>query len=200
MSAAVAIKRTRIDNFTYADYVTWEDEPRFELIDGEAFEMSAPTITHQAISTAFIIQFGTFLRGKTCRVLHAPCDVRLNHDRFDNTVVQPDILVVCDRSKLDGDKAVLGAPDLVIEILSENTRRHDLVMKFNAYLKAGVREYWVVDPEIQGVSVHLLENGKYYTQQYEPPDTINVHVLDGLTINLAEIFENTIQEQENENA
>jgi Uma2 family endonuclease len=101
--------------------------------------------------------------------------------------VQPDISVVCDRSKLD-DHGCVGAPDLVIEILSSSTSRYDRVLKFNAYLRAGVREYWIVDPEDKSVSAHILDNGRYLTSVYGDTGHLSVHVLPGCEINLNDIF------------
>lgn len=194
MSTALKIDTTPY--FTYADYATWPDYPRFELIKGEAFEMSAPSREHQEISVALTVQFGTFLRGKKCRLFHAPFDVRINYNTTDNTVVQPDLLVVCDLSKIENGKHCLGAPDFVIEILSESTRSYDKVKKLNVYLDAGVREYWIVNPEDRNVEVFILENGKYFISCYEDKDTIPVHVLEGCKINLAEVFETPVVENE----
>jgi Uma2 family endonuclease len=96
--------------------------------------------------------------------------------------------VVCDRSKLDG-KRCNGAPDMIIEILSPNSAKRDLIIKFNKYQQAGVREYWVVNPDNKIVSVHILENGKYVTSAYSDTDTVSVHVLDGCEIDLREVLE-----------
>ncbi|MDR0310408.1 MAG: Uma2 family endonuclease, partial [Acidobacteriota bacterium] len=120
----------------------------------------------------------------------APFDVRLNADTYDDTVVQPDLLVVCDRSKPDG-KCCVGVPDMIIEILSPSSGRHDKLVKFHLYQKAGVREYWIVDPETKTVQVCILENGKYVTTMYgdTDTDTVPVHVLDGCVIGLKDVFE-----------
>ena len=196
MNAAPAIKieqRTRT-NYTYADYATWPDEPKFELINGEAIEMSAPSEAHQAVSVALTIDLGTFLRGKKCRLYHAPFDVRINYDTTDNTVVQPDLVVICDHEKIANGKHCLGAPDLAIEILSESTRRIDKIRKLNIYRQAGVREYWIVDPEIKSVETYVLEDGKYFITGYENEDTIPVYVLEGCKINLPDIFEGIVSE------
>jgi Uma2 family endonuclease len=120
-------------------------------------------------------------------VYNAPFDVRLNADSFDDIVVQPDILVVCDESKLDAGN-VKGAPDMIIEILSSSNRRHDTVTKLRLYRQAGVREYWIVDPVIKTVQAYILENGKYIVSGYSDGDIIPVHVLDGCEINAADIF------------
>ncbi|MCL2199144.1 MAG: Uma2 family endonuclease [Defluviitaleaceae bacterium] len=175
--------------YTYADYEKWPEYPRFELIKGEAFEMSAPTLAHQEITVALTLQIGNYLRGKKCKLVAAPFDVRINYDTADNTVVQPDLVVVCDLSKIENGKHCLGAPDMAIEILSETSHRHDKLKKFNIYLEAGVREYWVVDPDARGVQVHILEDGRYFTKAYDSTATIPVHVLEGCNVNLAEVFE-----------
>ncbi|MDR2570235.1 MAG: Uma2 family endonuclease [Oscillospiraceae bacterium] len=175
--------------YTYSDYAGWDDENRYELIDGIAYMMSAPTITHQSILGELHLQFATFLKGKKCRVFFAPCDVCLfGKGDDDYTVLQPDLLVVCDESILD-EKRCNGAPDLVIEIISPSTSRRDRFIKLNKYLEAGVREFWIVEPEDKGVTVHILENGKYVISAYDSEKTIAVNVLDGCNIVLPEIFE-----------
>ena len=103
--------------FTYKDYARWDDDIRYELIDGVPYAMASPSRLHQKISGRIFRQLANFLRGKSCEVYAAPLDVRLNPHTFDNIVVQPDILVVCDESKYD-DKSIKGAPDFIIEILS----------------------------------------------------------------------------------
>ena len=173
--------------YTYSDYCTWDDDKRWELIDGVPYAMSAPNQSHQEISGALFSQLYNFQKGKPCKVFAAPFDVRLNYDTSDDTVVQPDILVVCDKSKLDG-KSCNGAPDLVIEILSPSTSLHDKILKFKRYKQAGVREYWIVDPETTIVSTYIMKDGEYVTDAYGNEDSIPVHVLDGCIIDLAEIF------------
>ena len=174
--------------YTFADYITWTCEERYELIGGEPYLMSpGPTRQHQSISERIGRRIGNFLEGKTCLLYYAPFDVRLNADAEDDTVVQPDISVICDRSKLD-DHGCVGAPDLVIEILSPSTDRHDRFVKFNVYLNAGVREYWIVDPVSKSVSVHILDNGRYVTSVYGDTDHLPVHVLPGCEIDLNEVF------------
>ena len=129
------------ERYTYLDYYSWDDGERWELIDGVAYAMSpAPAPKHQTISRELLVQIANFLKGKPYEVFHAPFDVRLNADSDDDTVMQPDIFVVCDKSKID-DKGCNGAPDMIIEILSPSTAKRDIVLKFNAYLQAGVREY-----------------------------------------------------------
>ena len=172
--------------YTYTDYCTWDDGERWELIDGVPYAMSpAPSRIHQEISGNLYGQFFNFLRNKPCKVYSAPFDVRINADAEDDTVVQPDLLVVCDHSKLD-EKGGKGAPDLVIEILSPSSARHDKFLKFNCYQRAGVREYWMVDPDTKTVQVCILENGKYIASVYD--DSIPVEALPGCTIDLKDVF------------
>jgi Uma2 family endonuclease len=173
--------------YTYADYVQWDDGIRHELMDGVVYDMDAPILEHQGICTAIASQLWTYLRGKTCKVFVSPVDVRLNPDTADDTVVQPDILVVCDPKKL-GKNACLGAPDLIVEILSPSTRGRDIIVKFNRYLQAGVREYWVVDPEDQFVQVHILQERFYKTQGYERESIVPVTVLEGCAIDFTQVF------------
>ena len=174
--------------YTYEDYAKWNTEARYELIDGMPYMMSpSPLRAHQAISMELSRQFAAFLYGKPCKVFAAPFDVRLNAAGGDNTVVQPDLVVICDRSKLI-DTGYGGAPDLVIEILSQSSASRDRVLKFNQYLKAGVREYWIVDPDSKTVTVNILDDGRYYTTAYAETDTLPVHVLEGCVINLADVF------------
>jgi len=175
-------------HYTYADYCAWDDETRYELIDGVPYAMSpAPTQAHQTIIGRIFNEIFNFLKGKPCQIFLAPFDVRLNAEAGDDTVVQPDLLVVCDKTKLDG-KACVGAPDMVIEVLSQSTARHDRLVKFRLYEKVGVREYWIVDHENSIVEVHILENGHYNKQAFGESDDLHVHILEGCTINLADIF------------
>jgi len=173
--------------FTYADYLTWDENIRCELIDGIPYMMIAPSRMHQGISVALTSQLYNFLRGKPCKVYEAPFDVRLNADKGDDTVVQPDILVVCDNAKLD-DKGCIGAPDLIVEILSPSSYKHDLVLKFHKYLEAGVREYWIVNPDSKTVNVYILDNGNYMAFAYLESDSVPSHVLEGCTVHLDEVF------------
>ena len=174
--------------YTYSDYLQWDDDKRHELIDGVPYLMSAPSRRHQKLLGKLFIQFDTLLKGKTCEVYFAPFDVRLNADTLDNTVVQPDLLIVCDKAKLD-DAGCKGAPDMVVEILSPSTSRHDRILKFKTYLKSGIGEYWIIDPETSTLAVHILKDGDYIIHPYAAEDTVPVHILEGCTINLSEVFE-----------
>ena len=176
--------------YTYSDYLTWDDDRRWELIDGYPYMMSAPNRRHQEILGGLYLQLANYLKGKPCKVYMAPFDVRLNADTLDNTVVQPDLLIVCDREKLN-DAGCTGAPDMVAEILSPSTSRYDQTLKFNTYLKFGVKEYWVINPDDKILAVHILKDNNYITHAYSDTDTAPVRILKDCAINLAEIFEET---------
>ena len=180
--------------FTYRDYLTWSNEERWELIDGAAYDMTpAPEREHQDISRELFLQFGNYLMDKACKVYAAPFDVRLalnNESQDDITnVVQPDITVVCDHSRLD-KKGCLGPPDMVIEILSPSTASKDLYEKFELYESAGVREYWLVFPERKTVQVYKLNAGSRYgeAENYNASGAIKVGIFEDLTINLKKVF------------
>ena len=175
--------------FTYADYESWDDDNRYELIDGVAYMMAAPTFKHQGILGEFYRQFANHLKGKKCRVFVAPCDICLNGlGDEDDTVVQPDLFVVCDDSIME-KKRFNGAPEMVIEVLSPSSSKLDLFLKLKKYQLAGVREYWIADPDAKAVNVHILENGRYVISPYEKDDIIAVYVLDGCIITLSDVFE-----------
>ena len=153
------------DHHTYADYLSWPDDVRYELIDGVAYLMApAPTLDHQDVAGEIYFQLRRALEGKPCRTFIAPVDVRLpKADEADdqiNTVVQPDVLVVCDASKLDR-RGVRGAPDFVVEVLSPGTAAHDQVRKRRVYERAGVKEYWLIHPVDRIVTIYRWLNGEY---------------------------------------
>jgi len=174
--------------YTYSDYMTWDDDERWELIDGVPFLMSAPTTRHQEISGNLYFQLRSSLEGKPCKPFYAPSDVRLNADTLDNTVVQPDVYVLCDRGKLD-KTGCKGAPDFVVEILSPSTSSRDMYLKFDLYRQSGVREYWIVEPDEKVISAHILSDEDYITRIYKETDKAPIHALDGCTIDLAEVFQ-----------
>ena len=180
--------------FTYADYKSWElkEGERYELIRGEAFAMASPSRRHQAVLVGILGPINNHLEGKPCEVYCAPCDVRLFYEEElgenDDTVVQPDILVVCDESKL-ADEGIRGAPDLVIEILSPSNTVFEMAKKRVLYEDAGVQEYWVVNPKDNEVTVHCLRDGGVFNSEiYKAADTIPVGVLLGLSIELERVF------------
>ena len=174
-------------HYTYADYLQWPDDTRYELIDGEAFRMApTPLIEHQEIAGEVYCQLANQLDGQPCRPYIAPVDVRLpRKDEADaaiDTVVQPDVLVVCDPHKIDR-RGVRGAPDWVLEVLSPSTAAHDQIAKRRTYERAGVRDYWLVHPGDRTLTVYLLENGQYGRPEiYELKDATPIGVLPGVSI------------------
>jgi Uma2 family endonuclease len=143
--------------YSYADLRCWPDDVRWELIEGEAYAMTGPSWQHQAVCLGLAAQLRVQLRERGCQVLVAPFDVRLSLAEQDDdaitTVVQPDISVVCDASKLDA-RGCRGAPDLVIEVLSPSTAARDHLVKRALYERHGVREYWLVHPLDRIVTIH----------------------------------------------
>ncbi len=181
--------------FTYGDYANWPEDERWELIEGYAYNMSpAPSRRHQQISRDLGVQIVNFLADKSCEVYFAPFDVRLPEadepDEDIETVVQPDMVVVCDKSKLD-EKGCRGAPDLIIEILSPFTAPKDMKIKLALYEKHGVKEYWVVHPIDNIVMVFKLGKNKKYgkPEVYTEEDKIKTTILDGLEIELKKVFQ-----------
>lgn len=171
---------------TYADYLRWPEDVRYELIDGAAYAMAGPDLAHQEIVGEVFAQLHRALEGHTCRPFVAPFDVRLpgpgQDDDATDTVVQPDVLVVCDPAKLDR-RGVRGAPDLVIEVLSPATAGHDQVLKRHVYERSGVREFWLIHPLDRTVTVYRLIDGAYgkpYIQELS--GNTRVGVLDGVQI------------------
>lgn len=184
------------EKYSYADYLNW-DEGRWELINGKVYNMSpAPRRMHQDVCGMLYRKISDYLDGKPCKVYIAPFDVVLADEKYKDkenilidTVVQPDISVICDESKLD-DAGCKGAPDFIIEILSESTALKDSTTKKDLYEKSGVKEYWLVDTWTKCINVYILKKGKYgFAKSYEKNMKIKVNSLKGLTIKLEEVFE-----------
>lgn len=183
--------------FTYHDYLKWPKNERWELIGGAAYDMTpAPSIYHQRISRELLLLIGNYLSGKTCEVFSAPFDVRfVDYENADDghvyNVVQPDIVVVCDKKKLD-DRGCAGAPDLVIEILSPETASKDMKEKFALYERHGVSEYWMVQPLDKTVMVFKPGEDKKFGKPdiYTIENKIKIGIFDDLTIDLNAVFKN----------
>ena len=178
--------------YTYADYLTWWFEERVELIRGKILKMSpAPSDNHQKIHARFVAEIAPFLKRKPCQIRYAPFDVKLKRSYDDKevfTIVQPDICIVCKPEILE-PRGCNGAPDMIIEILSESNRKHDLVTKFQLYEESGVNEYWIVYPMDSIDEVYLLEAGKYkLDKKYIEDELVPVRTIDGLNIDLKDIF------------
>lgn len=184
--------------YTYADYVKWTFDEAVELIKGRIFKMPAPLSNHQVSSTNFTYLFKRQLKGSSCQVYAAPFDVRLpkplsqrKSDKDIETVVQPDICVVCDLSKIDR-RGCIGAPDLIVEILSKGTASKDVKVKFEVYEESGVKEYWIVSLSERFVNVFRLnEQGKYVpdNRPYVSSDNIRVGIFSDFSILVDDIFE-----------
>lgn len=182
--------------YTYADYFKWNDGKRYELYKGKVHAMSpAPSSGHQRISINLLDIFINYLRKKKCEVFHAPFDVRLpkietaTDDNEIYTVVQPDIVVICDHNKID-EKGCLGAPDLIIEITSPFTSKKDVEDKFLLYENAGVQEYWIIHPEDETLNIFKLDKkGKYSIAKiYSNVAKVKVGIFKDLVIDLSRVF------------
>lgn len=183
----------KLKKYTYEDLLELDDGKRYELIDGIIYEMSAPTTLHQEIVGEIYAQLHDYLKGKKCKAFVAPLDVCLSgvrNPKKEYNVVQPDILVVCDENKITKDMGIQGAPDLVIEVLSPTSRKHDTFIKFNLYQYYGVKEYWIVDVEIGVIYQYILNEKNIYTlpKTYEITEDIKVNILKNCIISLKEII------------
>ena len=176
-------------SYTYADLLEWDEDVRAELHDGKAVLMPPTTTKHQEIVGNLLYQLHAYIKSekkeKECKLYLGPFGVRLfpKNDRSDNTVFEPDIVLICNLSKLDA-RGCNGAPDLVIEVASPSTAKYDRVYKFRKYLKAEAREYWIVDPETKSVQVCILDNDRYIMSVYDETGKAPVSVLEGCEVDL----------------
>jgi len=180
--------------YTYSDYINFPDDERWEIIDGVPFRMEAPLWEHQAISGELSRQISNQLieLRSPCMVFAAPFDLRLpyKNERDDDisTVVQPDILIICNKSNLKGT-GYTGVPDFIIEILSDSTAKYDMIKKLDKYEKSGIKEYWIVDPDKKRVFVFVLNNGVYGKPDfYFENDKIKLKALENIEIDLELVF------------
>jgi len=187
-------RRKEDKKYTYGDYLHWPDEERWEIIEGVAYNMSpAPSRRHQKVLIALLNEFYNYLKGKNCEVYGAPFDVRLpegdEREEEIKTVVQPDIAVICDKSKLD-DRGCKGSPDLIVEVISSSTASLDYIEKLALYEKHGVKEYWIVHPIDKVVMIYRLgDDGKYGRAEiYAKNDRVKVGIFEDLFIDLQEVF------------
>jgi len=186
-------------SYSYADYLTWRFTEYVELIKGKVMrKIAAPTKVHQQVSRNLTAEIYNALKGQPCELFPAPFDVRLlkstgNGDAQIRTVVQPDLCVVCDASKLDA-KGCLGAPDLMIEIISPSTAWLDNGIKANLYAENGVREYWIVFPAEQIINLYELRGEEYKINEvYAEPGPITSLALPGLQLDWNDIFGSLIR-------
>lgn len=140
-------------DYTVEDYLAWPEDQRIELIDGVLYDMAAPTGVHQMIAGEIFAELRNYIRRKKgmCLPFYSPIDVQLDMD--DKTMVQPDVLILCDRNKMKNGR-IYGAPDLIVEVMSPSTRKKDMIKKLSKYQSAGVKEYWIVDPKEKKVIVY----------------------------------------------
>lgn len=183
--------------YTYEDYLTWPEGERLEIIDGVVYAQATPSTAHQTISGNLHSQLHNFFRGKQCRVFAAPFTVRLpleggeNDEKKNKNVVEPDLAIVCDKSKLD-QSGYNGAPTLIIEIVSTSSKKNDYMVKLNKYQKAGVKEYWIVIPSEETIMRYVLNEQRHYDipESYVlgVDDEITVKMFPELVIALKDIF------------
>jgi Uma2 family endonuclease len=185
--------------YSYADYLKWTFDERIELIKGKIFQMTpAPNTYHQRVSGATFSELYNYLKKKPCSVFSAPFDVRLPRKSADDntiyTVVQPDICVVCDPVKVD-KKGCIGAPDIVIEILSPGNNKKELQNKFEVYEEALVKEYWIIHPDEHTFLKYVLnDQDKYVAQRLlTVGDEVTTPILPGFVLSLEEVFSNPIE-------
>ena len=179
--------------YSYADYLSWELDEMVEIIKGRLFKTTAaPNRMHQKVALQLGATLLQFLNNKPCEVYTAPFDVRLprtstrNEDIY--TVVQPDICVVCDKEKLD-DAGCLGAPDLIVEILSPGNNRKELQNKYEVYQESGVREYWIIQPAEHTLLIYSLKEGLFVPSRLlTSGDVVTSSVLPGFSLDLQDFF------------
>jgi Uma2 family endonuclease len=181
--------------YTYADYLLWRLEERLELIKGKIFKMSpAPNVRHQKIAGRLFLKIGNYFQGHECQIFFAPFDVRLPKKAVESsdakiyTVVQPDLCIICDGTKLD-ERGCLGAPDLIVEILSPGNSRKEMDIKFELYQESGVREYWLVEPAENAVFAYVLNDAGIYIGLKPAINTLQSAIFPDLKIDLEEIFQ-----------
>jgi Uma2 family endonuclease len=183
------------ERWSYADYLSWDDGKRWELINGVVYPLSStPGTLHQRVSGGLLVQFGNYFVGRTSEVFCAPFDVCLIDkpsvpDNEITTVVEPDLIVICDRTMLD-ERCCMGVPDLLVEILTAESAAHDLKTKFDLYQHHGVREYWIVHPKEQTVMVFKIEEDGMYgkPERYAGDDTVPVPLFGDLVVDLKGVF------------
>ncbi|CAA7601719.1 Restriction endonuclease type II-like [Acididesulfobacillus acetoxydans] len=180
--------------YTYADYLTWPEGDRWEIIDGVPYMQVAPIWQHQSVSRELLRQFSNYLLHKPCQVFASPFDLRLSNldtkDEDTTEVYQPDLTIICDKDKLS-KTGFCGVPEMVIEILSPSTAKTDKLLKFNAYESFGVKEYWIVEPDTKLVNAFILQgDGRYgRIEVYTEDDEVKVSIFPDFAIDLKLVFE-----------
>ena len=177
---------------TYEEFleISEESEQRLEYIDGEIYLLASPSVEHQVVLGELHMMFYKWFRGKKCRPMLAPFDVRLKRQNRGRNVVQPDLMVICDlNEKRDEKNKYTGVPVLVVEIISEVTRKKDFIGKFELYMSTGVKEYWIVNPINKDVEVFLFEEGEISKNMtYKGQEMVRSFVFEGFGVIAAKIF------------
>ena len=179
--------------YTYEEWLNLDIEGRSELIDGQIYLMSDPTGRYQEVLGEIHRQIANFLLGKACQVFLAPFSVRLLRGK--NTAYEPDIVVLCDPS-IRRKRGCVGVPDMLVEVLSRSTAKKDKVIKYNDYMQAGVKEYWIVDPDKDFIDAYRLVNGEYIRQTYDKGDIAPILVLPGCEIDLSLVFKDIYEDSD----
>ncbi len=188
--------------YSYADYLSWKIEQAIELIKGKIFKMAAPNTKHQVLSRELTLALGNHFKNHRCELFIAPFDVRLfdkkksiKADKDVFTVIQPDLCIVCDLEKID-TKGCLGAPDLIVEILSPGNSRREMKIKKDLYAESGVREYWIVDPNTETVTCFNLEADDNYGRPliFLSDEAMPSIIFPDFTLQLSELFPESNEE------
>jgi Uma2 family endonuclease len=179
--------------YSYRDYLTWDQDERWELIEGIPYNMTpAPSSKHQEILGNIFVLFYQYLSGRRCKAYLAPFEVRLSDEESDEqtfNVVQPDLSIICDPKKID-ERGCKGSPDLIVEVLSPGiAAKRDKIIKFELYQKYKIKEYWIVDPFNENVEVYLLKDDSFSNRQvYVKGDVFTVSIFTDLLIDMNRIF------------
>ncbi len=191
--------------YTYADYLSWKIEQALEIIKGKIFKMAAPSVPHQRLAWKLVRIIDKHFRGHPYEAFFVPFDVRLFNkkksakaDKDIYTVVQPDICIICDAKKID-NRGCLGAPDLMIEILSPGNSKREMKIKKELYAESGVREYWVVDPNTETIARFNLDNDGIFSNPFifTSDEVMPSIIFSDFMLNLSELFPETNDEPEN---
>ena len=181
-------KTDRTETYTYDDYLIWDGPERWELVDGIPYMMASPTPEHQQILGQLFLQIGRYSQANSCTAYIAPLDLTFEENMQTGQVVQPDLFVMC--GAYGRDKRIIGVPVLIIEVLSPSTATHDLIRKLNLYQKAGVKEYWVVDPEEKTINVYLHDGTllRWTEEEHKPGDRLSPIMFPDLVIDVGVVF------------
>lgn len=187
----LSIQRDKNNHYTFQDYLKWDDEKRYEIFDGEPVLLATPIPKHQGIISYLTAEFHIHLRGKDCKAIPSPFAVRFSenddYNHADN-VFEPDITIICDKNRLD-QYGYMGAPSLIIEVLSPSTAKNDRVKKYNTYQRFGVFEYWIIDPSNETVEIYMLEDGVYQRwNAYGREDTISSRQFESFEVSAENMF------------